>query len=93
MKFQLLFFRSIHKINGISKKGETVFLTGYMERRKGNKQFVIREAEHVEELKKRTGNHRLFIKITVEKQAQERLVELDQILKKIYWKYTSDFIL
>lgn len=64
------------------KKGETVFLTGYMERRKGNKQFVIREAEHVEELKKRTGNHRLFIKITVERQAQERLVELDQILKK-----------
>lgn len=62
------------------KKGEIVFLTGYFEVRNGKKQFIIREAMSLEDLKNKTDKKTLFIKVTVDNHSNELLQRLKEII-------------
>ena len=64
------------------KKGEIVFLTGYLELRNGNRQFVIREAVHEKDIKERTSKNRLYIKIAEDSHSREIINKFNEILKK-----------
>ncbi|WAA11670.1 DNA polymerase III subunit alpha [Fervidibacillus halotolerans] len=73
------------KISGYVKNDEILLLVGYLDKRNGERQFIIQDANLAEEMQQRVKDLRLFIRV-VQDEKHEKLLQLKKILKQYQGK-------
>ncbi len=68
--------------SALVKKGEIVFMTGTLDFRHGQKQFIVNFIQSVEKLRKEPESRKVYIKIDANHQTNELLGELKNMIKK-----------